>query len=115
MTLDHFRFVFGALDGTFIRGKAVSELLQPESVPPGVPAQQAEGAPTRVLFCAGAVLFVRAHITLTEGIFVGPIDDATEQAATRFEAVSGRQSETAPARGAAQGPIEIAKAMRARG
>ena len=58
---------------------------------------------------------MRAHITLTEGIFVGPTDDATEQAATRFEAVPGRQGKTAPARGAAQGPIEIAKAMPAHG
>ncbi len=91
------------------------KLLQPESVTPGLLALVTENAPTRAILCAGAGSFERAHITLTEGIFVGQTDDAAEQVAARFEAVSEREGETVPASGAAQGTIEICKAMRAQG
>ena len=92
--------------------EAVLKLLQPEAVTPGLLALVTEDAPTRVILCAGAGAFERAHITLTPGIFVGLPSDAAEQVAFNFDALSDRESETVPESGAAQGTIEIGKAMR---
>ena len=92
---------------------AVLKLLQPEAVTPGLLALVTEDAPTRVILCAGAGAFERAHITLTPGIFVGLPDDAAEQVAAQFDALSNRDGETVPESGAAQGASEIDKAMHA--
>ena len=93
--------------------EAVLKLLQPEAVTPGLLALVADDAPTRAILCAGAGSFERAHITLTPGIFVGLPDDAAEQVAMNFEALSDRDDETVPESGSAQGTSEIGKAMRA--
>ena len=95
--------------------EAVLKLLQPETVTPGLLALVAEDAPTRAILCAGAGAFERAHITLTQGVFVGLPADAAEQVASQFEALSDRDGETVPASGNAQGSIEVGKAMRALG
>jgi len=52
-------------------------------------------------------------VTLTQGIHVGQRDDAAEQIALRVDAISDRTDETVPESGAAQGTLEIAKAMQA--
>ena len=95
--------------------EAVLKLLQPETVTPGLLALVAEDAPTRAILCAGAGAFERAHITLTQGVFVGLPADAAEQVALQFEALSDREGETVPASGNAQGTSEVGKAMRALG
>jgi NAD(P)-dependent dehydrogenase (short-subunit alcohol dehydrogenase family) len=95
--------------------EAVLKLLQAETVTPGLLALVAEDAPTRAILCAGAGAFERAHITLTQGVFVGLPADAPEQVALQFEALSDRDGETVPASGNAQGTIEVGKAMRALG
>ena len=95
--------------------EAVLKLLQPESVTPGLLALVAEDAPTRMILCAGAGSFERAHITLTPGIFVGLPVDAAEQVAARFDDISNRNDEAVPQSGAAQGTSEIAKASQALG
>ena len=91
--------------------EAVLSLLQAEAVTPGLLALVAEDAPTRAILCAGAGAFERAHITLTPGIFVGLPNDAAEQVAQGFAALSDRNGETVPESGNAQGTLEIAKAM----
>lgn len=93
--------------------EAVLKLLQPEAVTPGLLALVAEDAPTRAILCAGAGAFERAHITLTQGVFVGLPDDAPEQVARQFDTLSDRDGETVPASGNAQGTLETGKAMRA--
>jgi NAD(P)-dependent dehydrogenase (short-subunit alcohol dehydrogenase family) len=93
--------------------EAVLKLLQPEAVTPGLLALVADDAPTRAILCAGAGAFERAHITLTEGVFVGLPEDAAEQVAAGFAALSDRDGETVPESGNAQGTVEIGKAMRA--
>jgi len=95
--------------------EAVLKLLQPEAVTPGLLALVADDAPTRAILCAGAGAFERAHITLTQGVFVGLPDDAAEQVAAQFSAISARDDETVPESGTAQGTVEIGKAMRALG
>ena len=91
----------------------VLALLRPEAVTPGLLALVADDAPTRTILCAGAGSFERAHITLTEGIFVGLPSDAAEQVTMRFEALSDRDGETVPESGTAQGTIETRKALQA--
>lgn len=95
--------------------EAVLKLLQPETVTPGLLALVSEAAPSRMILCAGAGSFERAHITLTPGIFVGLPADAAEQVAARFDDISSRQDEVVPQSGAAQGTSEIAKASQALG
>jgi len=93
--------------------EAVLKQLEPASVTPGLLALVAEDAPTRAILCAGAGAFERAHVTLTQGIHVGTGVDAAEQLAARWEEVSDRDGETVPESGAAQGTLEVGKALRA--
>jgi NAD(P)-dependent dehydrogenase (short-subunit alcohol dehydrogenase family) len=93
--------------------EAVLKLLQPEAVTPGLLALVAEDAPTRAILCAGAGAFSRAHVTLTEGIFVGLPVDAAEQVGMNFAALSDRAGEIVPESGHAQGTSETTKALRA--
>jgi NAD(P)-dependent dehydrogenase (short-subunit alcohol dehydrogenase family) len=72
----------------------VLEMLRPEAVTPGLLALVADDAPTRVILCAGAGAFERAHVTLTQGIFVGDAADAAEQVALNFAALSDRHDES---------------------
>jgi NAD(P)-dependent dehydrogenase (short-subunit alcohol dehydrogenase family) len=94
---------------------AMLKLLQPEAVTPGLLTLVADDAPTRTILCAGAGAYARANVTLTPGIFVGLPDDAAEQVAMNFEALSDRDGEIVPESGSAQGTSEISKAMRAHG
>jgi len=95
--------------------EAVLALLRAEAVTPGLLALVADDAPTRAILCAGAGAFERAHVTLTQGIFVGLPDDAAEQVAGRFDALSSREGEIVPDSGHAQGSSETTKAQRALG
>ena len=95
--------------------EAVLKQLEPGSVTPGLLALVAEDAPTRAILCAGAGAFERAYVTLTQGIHVGMAGDAAEQVAERWEEISDRDGETVPESGAAQGTLEVGKAMRAAG
>jgi NAD(P)-dependent dehydrogenase (short-subunit alcohol dehydrogenase family) len=95
--------------------EAMLKLLQPEAVTPGLLTLVAEDAPTRVILCAGAGAYARANVTLTEGVFVGLPEDAAEQVALNFEALSSRDGEIVPESGSAQSTSEIGKAMRAVG
>jgi len=95
--------------------EAVLQRLGPDAVTPGLLALVAEDAPTRAILCAGAGSFERAHITLTQGIHVGARADAAERIAAAFDELSDREGETVPESGAAQGTLEIGKAMRAIG
>ena len=89
-------------------------LLEASAVTPGLLALVAEDAPTRAILCAGAGSFERAHVTLTQGIHIGDAGDAAEQVALEFDAISERTGETVPESGAAQGTLEIAKAMQSK-
>ena len=95
--------------------EAVLKQLEAASVTPGLLALVAEDAPTRAILCAGAGAFERAHVTLTQGIHVGMGDAAAEQVAARWDEISDRDGETVPESGAAQGTLEVGKALRAAG
>ncbi|TAL04471.1 MAG: SDR family NAD(P)-dependent oxidoreductase, partial [Rhodospirillaceae bacterium] len=85
--------------------------IPPEAVSHGLLALVAETAPTRVILCAGAGAYERAHVTLTQGIYLDARENVPEQVAERLDAISDRSGETVPEHGAAQGMLELAKAM----
>ena len=93
----------------------VLAMLQPEAVVPAMLVLAHETAPTRTTLCAGGGSFEAAHITMTQGIYVGTGTDAPEQLAERLAQVTAREGETVPGSGAAQGALEVLKAMAARG
>jgi len=95
--------------------ESVLRLLDAAAVTPGLLALVADDAPTRAILCAGAGSFERAYVTLTQGVHVGHDVDSAEQIGQQFAAISDRAGETVPESGAAQGTIEIAKAMQANG
>jgi NAD(P)-dependent dehydrogenase (short-subunit alcohol dehydrogenase family) len=95
--------------------EAMLALLEPERVSAGLMHLLSADAPTRAILCAGAGGFERAHITLTQGVFVGAADDAAEQVAERFEEISAHDGETVPQSGSAQGEWEVRKALAAHG
>ena len=88
--------------------------LQPEAVVPAMLVLAHESAPTRTILCAGAGSFEAAHITLTQGIHLGMGPTVPEQLAERLAEVTARDGEQVPASGAAQGTLEVGKALAAR-
>ncbi|MGJ7564389.1 SDR family NAD(P)-dependent oxidoreductase [Variovorax sp. GB1R11] len=89
----------------------VLDALKPEAVVPAMLVLAAQDAPNRTILCAGAGTFEAAHITMTQGAWVGIGPDAPEQLAARLAEVTSREGEVVPQSGAAQGTNEVGKAM----
>ncbi len=83
------------------------EAFGPQAVVPAMLVLASEAAPTRTVLCAGAGGFEAAHVTLTQGIFIGTGADAAEQLAAQLAEVTDRGGETVPGSGAAQGSNEM--------
>ena len=92
----------------------VLDALKPEAVVPAMLVLAAESAPTRTILCAGAGTFEAAHISLTQGAYIGAGADAPEQLAARLTEVTDRAGDQVPKSGSAQGTNEVGKAMAAR-
>ncbi len=88
----------------------VLRALRPEAVVPAMLVLAGEDAPNRTILCAGAGSFEAAHITLTQGAWIGIEAQAPEQLAARFAEVTGRQDDMVPQSGSVQGSNEVAKA-----
>jgi NAD(P)-dependent dehydrogenase (short-subunit alcohol dehydrogenase family) len=89
----------------------VLDALKPEAVVPAMLVLAAQDAPTRAILCAGAGVFEAAHITLTQGAWLGLGADVPEQLAARLAEVTDRNGETVPQSGAAQTTNEVGKAL----
>ena len=89
--------------------------IQPEAVVPAMLVLAHESAPTRTTLCAGAGSFEAAHITMTQGIYLGVGSEVPEQLAARLGEVTARKDEQVPPNGSAQGTHEVAKAVAAHG
>ncbi|MGC3987698.1 MAG: SDR family NAD(P)-dependent oxidoreductase [Pseudorhodoferax sp.] len=87
--------------------------LDPAAVVPAMLVLASEDAPTRAVLCAGAGAgsFEAAHITLTQGQWIGTGEEAPERLAAALEAVRAREGETVPQSGAEQGQLEVGRAM----
>jgi NAD(P)-dependent dehydrogenase (short-subunit alcohol dehydrogenase family) len=91
--------------------EAVLQALKPEAVVPAMLVLVAEDAPTRTVLCAGAGSIEAAHITLTQGAWVGLDADAPEKLASQLAQVCARAGDMVPQSGAAQGSHEVARAL----
>ena len=84
----------------------------PEAVVPAMLVLASEQAPTRTILCAGAGGFEAAHVTLTQGVYVGAGPEAPEQLAAQLDAVRDRTGDIVPGSGAAQSANEMWLARR---
>lgn len=85
-------------------------LLDPAFVSPGLLALTGEEAPTRTILCAGAGHFATAHVTLSQGLYIGTRDTAGAQLVEEWAAVANRAGEVVPAYGFIQAERELASA-----
>ena len=86
------------------------EKLAPSAVSPGLIALVIEDAPRRTILLAGAGSFEQAHITMTQGIFIGQAEHQAEALISRFAQTGDRHGELVPGTGFEQLRHEIAKA-----
>jgi NAD(P)-dependent dehydrogenase (short-subunit alcohol dehydrogenase family) len=84
--------------------------LAPEAVSPGLLALVGDTAPTRAILCAGAGHFASAHVTLTDGLFVGRDEDAAARVVSEWDRIADRRGEVVPAYGFTQAERELANA-----
>ncbi len=89
----------------------VLRALDPAAVVPAMLVLASEDAPTRNVLCAGAGSFEAAHVTLTQGQWIGTGTDAPERLAAALDAVRAREGETVPQSGSEQGRLEVGRAM----
>jgi NAD(P)-dependent dehydrogenase (short-subunit alcohol dehydrogenase family) len=89
----------------------VLRALQPEAVVPAMLVLASEGAPTRTTLCAGAGSVEAAHITMTQGVWIGIDESADVRLAQHLAEVLDRTNETVPGSGSAQGQHEVGRAM----
>jgi hypothetical protein len=86
--------------------------LDPSLVSPGLLALAGDEAPTRAILCAGGGHFAAAHVTMTEGLFVGGGGDAGESVVRHWDAIADRTGEIVPGYGFTQAERELASAGR---
>lgn len=91
----------------------VLRALEPHAVVPAMLVMASEDAPNRTIICAGAGSFEVAHITLTQGVYLGDAPDTPERLAAAMAQVVDRQGERVPRSGSEQGSLEVGKAMAA--
>jgi len=84
--------------------------LAPEMVSPGLVALVGDDAPTRLILLAGAGSFESAHVTMTDGVYVGGGDDAAASVRARLDEIRSRHAERVPASGWEQYRLELSKA-----
>jgi NAD(P)-dependent dehydrogenase (short-subunit alcohol dehydrogenase family) len=89
----------------------VLRALQPEAVVPAMLVLASEGAPTRTTLCAGAGSVEAAHITMTQGVWIGIDESADVRLEQHLAEVLDRTNETVPGSGSAQGQHEVGRAM----
>jgi NAD(P)-dependent dehydrogenase (short-subunit alcohol dehydrogenase family) len=91
------------------------DVFGPEGVVPAMLVLAGQQAPTRTTLCAGGGSFEAAHVTLTQGAWIGNGPDAPEQLLAQLDRVCDRRGESVPASGAEQGANELRLARAGRG
>jgi NAD(P)-dependent dehydrogenase (short-subunit alcohol dehydrogenase family) len=86
------------------------QLLHPSLVSPALLKLVGDDAPTRVIVCAGGGHFAQAHVTLSQGCYVGSGDDAGERVIAAWDDISNRTGDLVPAYGFVQAEREVASA-----
>ncbi len=92
--------------------QAMLDAISPSDVVPAMLALTAQDAPSRTILCAGGGSFEAAHITLTEGVFLGRGSDIDEQLLSRLAEVKEMNGQIVPENGITQGHREVMKALK---
>ena len=95
-----------------IMTEAVLDALKPEAVVPAMLVLVGEDAPTRTILCAGAGSVEAAHITLTQGAWIGVDSESPERLAAQLQQVLDRGDDMVPGGGMEQSQFEIERAKR---
>lgn len=94
-----------------IMDEAELAALAPEAVSPAMLVLVSEQAPNGMILCAGAGSFECAHITMTQGKYIGTGDDAAEQLLASLDIIADRTDEMVPNTGLEQPRFELARAL----
>ena len=89
---------------------AVLEALKPQAVVPAMLVLVGQDAPTRTILCAGAGSVEAAHISLTQGAWIGLGAQSPERLAEQLRQVCDGTGAMVPQSGSAQGAHELARA-----
>ena len=92
--------------------QAVLDALKPEAVVPAMLVLVAQDAPSRTILCAGAGTFEAAHITMTNGVWIGGDAQAPERLLARLSEVTERSGDSVPRDASAQGTNEVSQALK---
>jgi len=84
--------------------------FNPEAVVPAMLVLAGDEAPNRTVLCAGAGTFESAHITLTQGLWLGQGAEVPERLLAQLPQVLDREGDIVPGSGAAQGQNEVLRA-----
>lgn len=87
--------------------------LSTDLVSPGVVALASANAPTRTILLAGSGAFEQAHITMTQGVYVGDHPDCASQIENLWDRIGSRHDERVPDAGSAQYTHEVGQRTRA--
>ena len=82
-------------------------MLDPRLVAPAVLALAAPDAPSRIILCAGAGSFERAHVSLTKGLFLGEGAKVAQKILEKLPAISDPKDEMRPEAGPLQAKYEM--------
>lgn len=93
--------------------EAMLNAIQASDVVPAMLVLAAQDSPNRTILCAGAGNFEAAHISLTQGLFLGRGENVDEQLLARLQEVKNTTAQSIPENGMAQGHQEIMAAMSA--
>ncbi|APL95721.1 SDR family NAD(P)-dependent oxidoreductase [Sphingobium indicum] len=83
--------------------------LDPALVAPGMLALVCDDAPNGMILCAGAGSFECAHITLTQGLYVGADAHAPERILAGIDRIRERAGEMVPVAGMEQSNHELSR------
>jgi NAD(P)-dependent dehydrogenase (short-subunit alcohol dehydrogenase family) len=94
-----------------IMDEAELAALAPAAVSPAMLVLVSEQAPNGMILCAGAGSFECAHITMTQGEYIGTSDDAAERLLASLDRIADRTDEMVPHTGLEQPRFELARAL----
>ncbi|WP_165322455.1 SDR family NAD(P)-dependent oxidoreductase [Rhizorhabdus phycosphaerae] len=94
-----------------IMDEAELAALAPEAVSPAMLVLVSEQAPNGMILCAGAGSFECAHITMTQGAYIGTGEDAAERLLASLDLIADRTDEMVPHTGLEQPRFELARAL----
>ena len=98
-----------AMTGDVLSSEALAQ-LDPAYVSPAVVRLVEDDAPTRAILCAGAGHFAAAHVSLTEGMYLGRGPDVAESIANNWDRIVASDGSIIPAYGFTQAEREVASA-----